>query len=89
MGVAEFADIGDQPVGQFDIEAGVRLNRVSLDSGQVSFNIPAMNPMMTMMTMMTIVMMTMGTMMMTRMMPVTHPLLMVMQIILDSVMMGG
>ena len=39
----------NQPVGSYDIEAGIRFNRVSLDSGEVSFNIPPMNPMMTMM----------------------------------------
>ena len=37
--------------GRFDLEAGLRLNRVSADSGPVAANIPAMNPMMAMMAM--------------------------------------
>ena len=35
--------------GDYEIEAGVRLNRVSLSSGAVGASIPAMNPMMRMM----------------------------------------
>jgi iron complex outermembrane receptor protein len=39
----------NQQAGPVDIEAGVRSNRVSMNSGEVSASIPAMNPMMQMM----------------------------------------
>lgn len=38
----------NQPVGRFDIEAGLRLNHVSMNSGSVSAGIPPANPMMAM-----------------------------------------
>jgi iron complex outermembrane receptor protein len=41
----------NQAFGSVDIEAGVRMNRVTMDSGIVSAAIPPMNPMMQMMSM--------------------------------------